>query len=437
MLQLDEGPASASTEKLPSAFVRYYVLVVLVFIAAVQTMDRQIVNIMVEPIRIELGLSDSQMGLLTGFAFALVYSTLCIPAARLADSFPRRFVIAGAVTIWSFMTIACGFARGAVELFLARFGVGFGEAGGTAPSQALLSDLFPRGRRATVMAAMMIAPPLGTFLGLAVGGLSLHAYGWRHTFMLAGLPGLILAPLALFTFPSVRKGLADGAAETKGEPFGQTLKLLWSVKAMPNMMMGATLGALVGSGTTNWVPAFLERSYGLERQEIGAALGISLGGGALIGAALGGPLADWLGKRDMRWHLWLPILTSAVQGLAAGLAFVLPLGFVFPLLALQIGAGSLFAAPMISVAINLAPTTARATALACLFFAINAFGMGSGPALIGVLSDAVKPSLGNESLRFALICATMMAIPACYFFWRASRTYLADIAKIDAINRGA
>ncbi len=431
-----QAAAEAPVRTLPSPVTRYYVLVILTLVAVVNTLDRQIMTIMVEPIRLELGLNDSQMGFLTGVAFALVYSTLCIPAARLADRWPRRWIITSAVAVWSVMTIACGFAQNAVQLFLARFGVGFGEAGGTSPAHALISDLFPRERRATVLAAWMVAPPLGTGIGLALGGWSLHALGWRTTFMLAGLPGLILAPLVIFTFPKVRKGMADGVVtEPAGEPFLKTLRTLLSTKALPNMAFAATLNTAGVMAASTWLPTFLERSHGLDRAQIGAGLGLALGGGSLIGSLAGGPLLDWLGRRDLRWHLWVPTITSIVGGLASIAGYLAPMPYVFPLMATQVLLGGLFAAPMIAITLNLSPVTARATALACLFFVINAVGMGLGPQAVGIISDLARPHFGQESLRIALLCSTIVAIPSSLLFYRASRSYRRDVAHIDALNR--
>lgn len=430
---VEEAPPAATP--VPTLW-RIYVLVVLTLVMACCITDRQILNIMVEPIRIELGLSDGTMGLLTGIAFALVYTTLCVPMARLADRLPRRWIILAAVSVWSVMTILCGYAQNAWQLFLARFGVGFGEAGGSAPVQAFLSDIFPRSQRATVMAVLLVSSPIGIFGGLAGGGWALQHYGWRTTFLFAGLPGLILAPLVAFTFPKARKGASDGVnADLPPVPFFGTIRMLWSIRTLPFLMFGATLQTIVAAGVGNWTPAFLERSHHLSHQQIGTGLGLAMGLGAAIGSLAGGPLFDALGKRGLHWQARIAMVTSIVAAALAATAFVAPVGYVFPLLGLMMLISGLFAGPLMAMVINLAPVHVRATGLASLFFVLNAVGLGLAPYLIGIGSDLLKPHFGTESLRVALLCATASGPVACYLFYRASLTYGDDIARVDAINR--
>ena len=422
----------------PSAGVRYYTLLIVICANTLSTLDRQIMNILVEPIRKELGLSDSQMGFLTGVAFALVYVACCIPAARLADRWPRKYVMGAAIGIWSAMTILCGFARNSVQLFFARFGVGFGEAGGMAPAQALLGDIFPRHQRATVMAITLISAPLGGWLGLTIGGMAAQNWGWREAFMLAGIPGLILAPLVLFTLPNVRKGAADNArAELKPDPFWHTIKGLVRQKSYPLMIAAATLQTVTASGIQTWVPAFVQRSHGLDLKAVGAGLGAAVFLGSLIGHLAGGPVMDWVGKRDLRWHFWLPAITALLSGGFTAIGLISPIGFVFIAMGLQIFFSALFGGPMAAITMNLSSATSRATALACIYVVINLFALGLGPWLLGLLSDLLKPEFGAESLRWALLIATLSSLPASFLFYRASVTYRADIAAVDARNRAA
>jgi len=426
------APAEAGFPRLQ----RYYCLLILTLVATMSTLDRQIMNILLEPIRKELGLSDSQMGLLTGLAFAFVYATLCIPAARVADRWSRRKMVALAITSYSVMTIFCGMARNGLQLFVARFGVGAGEACGNSSGHALVGDLFPRRERATAMTVLMLSSPIGMALGLAFGGWALQAFGWRTAFFLVGIPGLILGPLVFFTVPEIGKGMADGVKHAPpAQPFAQTLKALWSSRAFPNMIFGATVTAMAAMGTMTWLPAFLARSHGMGHAAIGAALGASVGIGSILGHLFGGPLIDGLGRRDLRWHLWVPMITNPVGAVLSAVAFVAPLDYVFPLLAVQMFLAGLFTAPLIAIVMNLAPIAARATASAILGFVMNIVGMGLGPQVIGIASDVLKPAFGEQSLRYALLGSTALGLIGAALYFRASLTYRADLAMVDARNK--
>ena len=439
----DTASPSASAERAapplerdaPPTIVRYYCLVVLMLVTAVSMLDRQIMAILIEPIRRDLNLTDSQMGLLSGIAFAFVYATLCLPAARLADRWSRRKMISIALASWSVMTMLCGAAANAVQLFLARFGVGAGEACGSPTVQALVGDLFPMRQRATAMTVLVLASPLGITVGLAVGGWVLQEYGWRTVFLLAGIPGLILSPLVLFTFPDVRKGMADGvtvAPETGS--FLKTVRALWQTRAFPNMIAAAALLMLLSLGVQSWLPAFLERSHGMSHAEIGAKLGAAFGLGSLIGHLAGGPLMDLLGRRDLRWHFWLATAIAPLGAGAAAAAFVVPADYVFPLIGLQSLLVGLFAAPLAAITMNLAPIESRATSSAIMTFTIQMIGVGLGPQVVGLASDLFRAAYGVESLRMALLCTTAVGAPAAILFFRASLTYRKDVATVLARN---
>lgn len=421
-----------------SALRRWYMLIVLALVGSVSVIDRQIINILIESIRHDLSLTDSQIGFVTGLAFAATYMVMCIPAARLADRWSRPRVIAIAVTVWSVMTVLCGTAQNFLQLFLARVGVGFGEAGGNAPSQAIVGDIFPRHRRATAMSVLLLASPIGVGTGLLFGGWAVEQYGWRTTFLLAGLPGLILGPLVFLTFPKIRKGMADGVrTELPPLSFFATVRQLFAIPTIPYLTVAGTLTALLSMGISSWVPAFLLRSHAMSQSEIGASLGLALGTGSLIGHIVGGPALDLLGKRDLRWHFWVPMITVPAAGLFAAAAFLAPIGQVFWLLAMQVMLAGLIAGPMVAIVMTLAPVQARATASACIFLIISSLGVGLGPQLIGIISDLLRPAYGEESLRWALLSATLLAVPALLSYLMASRHYRADIAGAQERNRAA
>lgn len=433
-------PSGAQGKTEVSPVYRGWVLFVMVLVGACSFMDRQILTMLVEPIRRDFGLSDQQLGLLTGVAFAAVYTLAAIPAARLADQWSRRSVMAIAVAVWSTMTVACGLAGSFVQLFLARMGVGLGEAGGSAPAHALIADYFPPQQRATALSIYLLGAPLGMGAGLAFAGWVLVEYGWRWTFILAGIPGLLIVPLLLFTVKEARKRLADGSRRDQSQrPLGETIATLWRIRSLPLMMLGSTLMALLGMGLLAWVPAFLERTHELSPKEIGAKLGMFLAAGSMIGHFSGGPLADFLGRRDLRWHLWTPVVTGLLAVVVIAVALNSSPDVAIALFGVQIFLTGLFAAPMIYMATTLAPDWARATSAACAMFAINLFGLGLGPLIVGSLSDLLRPAFGEESLRIALLAALTAYIPAAVSFMLASRTYRSDhnaaTGQLDDPNR--
>ena len=407
---------------------RIWLLFIAASVGGISALDRQVLTMLVEPIKGEFQLSDQQLGLLTGVAFAVTYVIVAIPAARLADRWSRRGVVAIALTVWSGMTILCGAAANYVQLFLARVGVGLGEAGGSAPMQAILADNFPRRQRGLAMSVYLVGSSLGVGLGLTFTGWALTEYGWRWAIIFAGIPGLILAPLILFTVREVRAKRSSAKGDEREESFGQTLLTLWRIRSLPTMMLGTTLMALIGMGLQAWIPAFFIRTHGLDPLEIGAKLGAALMVGSFIGRLAGGPLAELLGRWDLRLYLWTPMLTGALAITLIYAALNSPPDLAFTLLGIQTLLTGLFAAPMLYIATTLAPVHARATSAALAMFAINLIGLGAGPWLVGALSDWLRPEYGEESLRMALTLALLVYVPAAISFWLASRSFRQDHA---------
>jgi MFS family permease len=416
-----------------STAVRYYVLIVLMLTSAMSIVDRQILSILIEPVRTDLHLSDTGMGFLTGIAFSMVYTRTCIPVARLADRWSRTWLVAAAIGLWSVMTMLCGAAGSAAQLFVARLGVGAGEAGGTAPTHALVSDLFPRHRRGTAMSILTLCAPLGMGAGMAAGGWVLQNYGWRATFVAAGLPGLLLALIVRFSFPVVPKGMADGLVRVQDPPpFVQTIRLLFAIRALRYLTLGGMLSSSIVMGATTWLPPFLSRSHHLGQAAIGGGLGAALGIGALIGSLSGGPLSDWLGRYDLRWHFWIPTVTVPLSGLLTLAALFAPVAAIWPLVGAAMLLSALFAGPTLAIAMNLAPVAARGVAAACLAVVVNSLAIAIGPQIVGSLSDLLSPAFGVESLRAALACLPLLAVPAAWMFWLASRTYRSELAYAGA-----
>ena len=400
---------------------RNYVLCVLMLGYVLNSFDRSILGILLEPIKLEFGVSDMYLGLLSGIAFAAFYATLGMPIAYWADRSNRRNVLALAILIWSAMTALCGLAASFVMLLLARIGTAIGEAGGSPPSHSLIADYFAAERRGTALSIYALGAPAGAMLGGLLGGIGNELFGWRITFILAGLPGLLLAPLVLATIVEPREttaGRASDHAATAGEarrdpsgppapPFGDVVRFLWRRSSFRHLCLACALHAMALYGAWTFNAAFLIRSHGWGTADVGALLAL-MGAFGLAGTFLGGVLADRLctRQREGRWDMWVPAAATLllvpfqlVAYLSAGapvvvLAFAL-CGFL----------GAVFFGPSFAMAQALAAVRMRAVAASVLIFVKTMIGLGIGPLLIGRTSDLLMPSAGQHSLRYALLLA--------------------------------
>ncbi|MEZ5504175.1 MAG: MFS transporter [Halioglobus sp.] len=408
-----------------------YGLFILTLVYAFNFIDRQILVILQEPIKLELGLSDAQLGLLSGFSFALVYITAGIPIAYWADRGHRRNIIAAALTIWSGMTALSGLAQNYGHLLLARIGVGIGEAGGSPPAHSMISDYYPPARRGTALSIYSTGVHVGVLLGFLLGGLISQAYGWRVAFMAVGLPGVLLAVVLVLTVREPPRGRWETAAQAAYRPdFRQTLALLSSYRSFWYLASAGGLTAFVSYGNGNFAPSFLVRNHGLEIGQVGILLAIFGGGGGMLGTFLGGYLADRMGVREKRWYLWLPAIAGALA---------LPLGFPYLLLDdITLVIASMFAVtillntylgPCLAMSHTLAPPAMRALTSAVLFFVFNMIGLGLGPLTVGLLSDFYVPYLGDQSLRYAMLTVGVLGSPAVLLFILAARHLPADLAS--------
>ena len=396
--------------------VRNYALGVLVVVYTFNFIDRQILSILLEPIKQDLALSDSALGMLTGFAFALFYATLGIPIARFADRSNRRNLIAWALAIWSAMTAVSGLAQNFWHLLLARIGVGVGEAGCSPPAHSMLADYFPTENRATALGIYSLGIPFGILFGFIAGGWLNEFFGWRVAFFIVGVPGLLLAILVRFTLREPPRGMAEGRVADEEQPtILETFRFLWSKHSFRHMAVGGGLTAFVGYGVITWVPSFLIRSYGMSTGDVGTYLGLILGIPGGIGIALGGYLADRYGARDTRWYLWIvSVALIASTPLFFGVylsstAFASLMFLILPILL-----GNFYQATTFSQTQGLVSLRMRSVAAAVLLFILNMIGLGAGPQAIGILSDILQPSYGDESLRYALLILSTVQI------WAAS-----------------
>ena len=429
---MENSAAPAQTAENPYASRKsaYYALGVLTLVYSFNFIDRQLLAILQESIKAELDLSDSQLGLLTGFAFAAFYVTAGIPIARWADRGNRRDIVALSLFIWSFMTAISGFIQNYVQLLLARIGVGIGEAGGSPPSHSIISDIFPPDRRAGAIGFYSTGVNVGILFGFLAGGWLNEFFGWRVAFMVVGVPGILLAILVKFTLAEPIRGLSENRqASDEGAGFRDVLGVLWRCRSFRHLAMGAALNAFCGYSAANWTASFMIRSHGMATGELGTWLALILGAGGAIGVFGGGLLADRLAPRDKRWYAWLPALTGLLAlpfqvGIyMAGNPYMALSLAVFPGIVANVYLGNTIATTHGLVGLRM-----RSMASAILFLILNIIGLGGGPWTIRLVSDVLAPSLGNESLRHAML----YLIPAvsfwsvCHFFL-AARTLREDL----------
>jgi predicted MFS family arabinose efflux permease len=424
----------------PRAGYEWYALGILFVVYVFNFIDRQIVSILQEPIKRDLGLSDAQLGLLTGFAFAVFYATLGIPIARLADRTSRSKVIAIALLVWSLMTSLCGAARSFATLLLFRIGVGVGEAGCSPPAHSLISDYFPANKRATALGIYSTGIYVGVMFGYLAGGWINEFFGWRRAFMAVGLPGALFSVVVFFTLREPPRGLSDGRAARSGAvkalPLGDVFRLLWSQRSFRHLSFGAALHAFVSYGAGGWLPPFFMRVHGMSSGEVGTWLGLIAGiiGGA--GTFAGGWAADRLGARDRRWYCWVCVISLIVHaplsiaGYLAGNPY-LALGlYLIPAFM-----GPVYNAPNFAMTQGLVPLGMRAAAAAVLLFVINLIGMGLGPAFVGWVSDLLEPSVGIQSLRYALLMSTAFNLWSAVHYLLAARTLREELATAETLDR--
>jgi predicted MFS family arabinose efflux permease len=396
---------------------RFVVLAMLLLVYTFNFVDRQILGILAGPIKAELGLSDTQLGLLGGIAFAALYSTLGVPLALLADRTSRTWVITGSLAVWSGFTALCGLAGSFWQLFAARLGVGVGEAGGVAPSYALIADYFPPRERARALAVYSLGIPLGAALGVMLGGYVASRVDWRTAFIVVGLAGVVIAPF----FRLIVREPAPATKSSETTPVSAVFHMLAAKPAFWLLAFGAAASSMLGYGLAFWFPQLLQRSFGLEL--IGTAQfygGVLLIGGT-IGVLAGGMLADRLGARDRAYYARLPALAFliAVPLFAAGILSG-SVGLAFALFLVPQALAYVWLGPVITAVQHLVPARMRATASASFLLINNLVGIGGGTFVLGALSDALTGSYGTDALKYAmlvslgfyLIAALLMALAA-------------------------
>jgi len=418
-----------------SARYRYFVLSVLLIASVFSFIDRQLMTILLEPIKAEFGASDTAMGFLSGFAFALFYAVLGLPVARLADRWSRRNVLAISMVVWSGMTALCGMAGTFWQLAILRVGVGVGEAGGTPPSHSLIASYFPPEERSTAMGIFGSGTQIGVLVGMLGGAVIADQMGWRSVFFIFGLPGVIVG---LLVFVMVKEPLKKAAPDPRS--MLEDLTRLWRIPAFAYISFATGFTALAGYGMGTWFPSFLIRVHGLTLIEAGLILGVVGTFGALIGAIFGGILCDRLASRDARWQLRLPSVGAGLSVIFLGLFLLWPesqqwqLGeyrVPYAVVFLFLGGvvSSFWIGPTYAAIQTLTPDHLRSQASALLMLLLNLIGLGLGPVVVGALSDLLEPGFGAESIRYAMLISLVTVVIGSTLYWMGSEKYRGAVTQ--------
>jgi len=395
---------------------RAYVLFILVLVYTFNFIDRQIIGILAVPIKADLGLTDTELGLMGGLAFALFYTGLGIPIAMLADRFSRTWIMTAALAIWSAMTAVSGLATNFWQLFAARLGVGVGEAGGVAPAYSLIADFFPPDQRARALSIYSFGIPIGSAIGIVFGGVIASMLDWRIAFFIVGLAGIILAPIFRLTIKEPLRGGFDRQREDTTPPGIKTiLRTLSQKPSFWLVSLGASFSSMMGYGLFFWLPSFFVRSFEMTLLNASLYYGAVLLVGGVAGIWAGGWLGDRFGQMRQSRYITIPAI-----------AFILTVPFyivailsesmlvTFSVLLVPTALGLVWLGPVISVIQHLVPPNMRATASAIFLFINNLIGIGLGTLAIGWLSDTLAIQYGDDSLRYS-----MAMIHCGILFWPA------------------
>lgn len=421
-----------------SPFYRSYALSLFLMVYIVNFIDRQIFSILIEPIRAEISLSDTQLGLLGGIAFAIFYTFAGIPIARWADVGVRKNIVSLAIVIWSAMTVFTSTAKSFGMLLVARIGVGIGEAGCSPPIHSLIADLYPERKRATALSIYSLGIPIGGALGTLIGGWVGEYFGWRMAFLVVGFPGILLALIFFLTIKEPPRGYSEPGgilARKKEVPLKETLQFMWKLNSFRHMSFAGSLHAFVGYGVALFLPSFFIRVHGFGLAETSTYL-FFIGLTGVIGTYLGGYLSDRLGVKDRRWYLWVPGIATMISVPFAALFYTTGDPYLAILLAIPGSIlGPMYLGPTFAMTQTLSPLVMRSLASAILLFVLNLIGLGLGPLFAGFLSDLWRPEFGEESIRYSLLTLAVAGnFWSAFHYYLGSRTLRSDLKAKEAFD---
>jgi MFS family permease len=406
-----------------------YTLLVLSLVCLLNYYDRNLINILIQPIKLDLGLSDAQLGIVSGTAFGIVYCAVAIPVGRLADRSGRLRVLVAALALWSVMTGACGLVRNFTGMVAARFGVGFGESAGLPTTHALVAEHFSPAWRGRALGLIAVMSAVGLGLGSGFGGVIADHWGWRAAFLSGAVPGILVALLLGLT---VREPLAPGHGDAPQLGFAAAMRILWRRTAFVWLCLGMGIGSIGSYAFLTWIAPFVMRTFHASASVVGGQLSVVFFISNIVGVSGGGLLGDTLSKRDRRWPLWICAICFGV-GFAGLFAVVsMPtLGATMIAIALYMTLFIAYTGPVYAVVQQLCGDRLRATGSAIFLTVANLVGLGAGPWFAGFLSDRLQPTYGDGSLRIALMATSVTCLVGAICFAIGARTAIRDIADAD------
>ncbi len=428
--EADRRTESQAGEQPASSFKSYYVLTLLTLVWSLSFLDRNIISVVLEPIKKEFVVSDTLLGLMVGFGFVIIYSVFAMPLARMADRRSRIGIIAIGVAFWSAMTSLGGFSRTIIQLLLSRIGIGVGESSASAPAQSLVADYFPKDKRPLATSILSISPYVGMYGGFLIGGIATTYWGWRSAFFIAGLCGLVVAAIIALTVKEPRRGIVDGKkVDTRTYGLGQTIAILAKNRTFVFLVCGWCFTGFTDLAFSTWFPSFLIRVHHMTIMQVGAVGGTIKSISGVTGVIIGGLIVARLGKKNDRWKIIAPGLSSLLAGPAIACFLFLPMPWAWVGLVIGIFLMGFRMGPILGLVQTVVKVRMRAFAAATVFLLSNLFAYGVGPFAIGGLNDLMKHTYGPLAVRYSLICVTVTAVIGAIFFLCATPYVTGDIER--------
>ncbi len=431
------GPASRFDM---SPRLKIYTLFLMGVITALAVMDRNILNILLTPIKAEIGASDTAMGLLTGTAFAVFYATAAIPISRIVDVGNRRNLLAISLAIWSAATAACGLAHNYWHLLLGRIGVAAGESSANPAIMSIISDLYPPTQRAMALGVTLMGTGVGVLMGSALGGYLAEHYDWRHAFMVVGIPGLLLSLLLFWTTPEPVRGASEGGmkADPDSETLGATMRYVMRTPTFLYVVTAKTFVQLATQAQLIWAPAFLVRVHDMPLTQVGLYYGLAIAGGTIGAAIVAGLISDRLAKRGAVWYLRFGIMSNLVSAPVAAMIAMTQNGtWAVIMIFLYAFASSTNTTPSFAGALAVVRPRMRGFTVAVIYFVTNLVGAGLGGLIVGALNDALEPRFGDEAIRYSLLVMPCFLSISAVVYYFSTRTIARDVARAQQTQEGA